>query len=149
MTTINDSIEINVPVHTAYDQWTQFEDFPRIMDDVQEVKQLDDTHLYWRADFWGKNVEWKSEITEQVPERVIAWHSTEGPDNSGYVRFEQAGPDRTRVNVQINYEPQTALQSVGDTLGAASSRLHDELENFKDFIENRGQATGAWRGTVD
>lgn len=148
MTTINQSIEINVPVRTAYDQWTQFEDFPKIMDDVEEVKQIDNTHLYWRASFWGKDVEWKSEITEQIPDKMIAWHSTEGPDNSGYVRFEPSGADKTRVNVQINYEPQNIVQSAGDALGAASSRLKDELENFKDFLEQHDAPSGAWRGTV-
>jgi uncharacterized membrane protein len=149
MTTINDSIEINVPVRTAYDQWTQFETFPRFMDGVKEVKQLDDRHLHWHAELWGKDVEWDSEITEQIPDRVIAWHSTNGPDNSGYVRFEPVADGKTRVDVQINYQPESMMQKAGDKLGAASSRLHDELENFKDFIESRGSETGAWRGTIE
>jgi uncharacterized membrane protein len=143
------SIEIGVPVHTAYNQWTQFEDFPRFMDGVKEVRQLDDTHLHWRASVGGKEKEWDAVITEQVPDRVIAWRSTSGAPNTGEVRFERISPDRTRVRLAMEYEPQTVVEKVGDALGVMSHHVSKTVEDFKDFIERRGEATGAWRGEVE
>lgn len=148
MNTINESIDVNVPVRTAYNQWTQFEDFPKIMDDVQEVKQLDDTHLHWRAEMMGKDVEWDSEITEQVPDRMIAWRSVSGPEHAGAVEFEPVGSDKTRIRLRIDYEPAGIVEKAGDMLGTVTRRARDELEHFKDFIERRGHETGAWRGAV-
>jgi len=143
------SIEIGVPVRIAYNQWTQFEDFPRFMDGVKEVRQLDDTHLHWRASVAGKEKEWDAEITQQVPDSVIAWRSTSGAPNAGEVRFERLDTDRTRVRLAMEYEPQTIVEKVGDALGVMSHHVERTVEDFKDFIERRGQATGAWRGEVE
>ncbi len=148
MKTIHETIDVNVPLTTAYNQWTQFEDFPQIMDDVREVKQLDDTHLHWRAEVMGKDIEWDSEITEQVPDRKIAWRSVGGPEHAGAVEFEPVGADKTRILLHIDYEPEDMMEKAGDLLGTASRRAHDELEKFKAFIERRGHETGAWRGSV-
>jgi uncharacterized membrane protein len=148
MNTINESIDVNVPVSTAYNQWTQFEDFPKIMDDVQEVKQLDDTHVHWRAEVMGKDVEWDSEITEQVPDRIIAWRSVGGPEHAGAVEFEPVGSDKTRIRLRIDYEAKGMLEKAGDLMGTVTRRTRDELEHFKEFIERRGHETGAWRGAV-
>jgi len=143
------SIEIGVPVHAAYNQWTQFEEFPRFMDGVKEVRQLDDTHIHWRASVAGKEKEWDAEITQQVPDRVIAWRSTTGAPNAGEVRFERIGADRMRLRLAMEYEPQTVVEKVGDALGVMSHHVEKTVEEFKDFIERRGRATGAWRGEVE
>lgn len=148
MNTIKESIDVNVPVRTAYNQWTQFEDFPKIMEDVREVKQLDDTHVHWRAEVMGKDLEWDSEITEQVPDRMIAWHSVSGPEHAGAVEFEPVGSDKTRIRLRVDYEPEGVMEKAGDVLETVTRRARDELEHFKEFIERRGHETGAWRGTV-
>jgi uncharacterized membrane protein len=149
MERIEKSIEVRCPVHAAYNQWTQFEDFPRFMSGVKEVKQLDDTHLHWHAEVWGKDKEWDAEIVEQVPDQRIAWRSTSGDaPNNGEVRFEAIGADRTRVNLTMEYEPQGVVENVGDKLGLMSGRVETTVKQFRDFIENRGAATGAWRGEV-
>src|SRR6185295_9916359 len=140
MARIEKSIEVNVPVHTAYNQWTQFEDFPRFMEGVREVRQLDDTHLHWAADIGGK---------EKVPDRRIAWRSVAGAENAGAVTFQPLGPDKARIDVVMEYNPEGATETVGDTLGVVSSRVEGDLERFKDFIESRGSETGAWRGEVE
>jgi uncharacterized membrane protein len=145
---VEDSIEVNVPVSTAYNQWTQFEEFPRFMASVQEVKQIDDTHLHWRADVAGKTKEWDAEITEQVPDHKIAWRSTGGVKNEGVVRFERIGDNRTRIVVHMDYEPETAVEKVGDAVGGVKLTTKGNLKRFKDLIEGRGVETGAWRGTV-
>ena len=143
------SIEIGVPVRIAYNQWTQFEDFPRFMDGVKEVRQLDDTHLHWRAEIWGKEKEWDAEITEQEPDKRISWKSVSGAPNAGTVRFEPVGPDRTRVRLTMAYEPEGVMENVGDSLGVFTARVEHDVEEFKKFIERRGEETGAWRGAVD
>ena len=148
MAQVEKSIEVDVPVRTAYDQWTQFEEFPRFMDAVLEVRQLDDKRLHWRASVAGKEESWDAEITEQTPDQVIAWQSTSGKENSGVVRFAPLGPDRTRVSVVIGYDPEGIVETVGDKLGFASSRVEGDLKRFKEFIEQRGQETGAWRGEI-
>jgi uncharacterized membrane protein len=149
MERIEKSVEVKCPVRTAYNQWTQFEEFPRFMAGVKEVKQLDDTHVHWRAEIWGKDKEWDSEITEQVPDQKIAWRSISGDaPNAGEVRFEPVGPDRTRVKLTMEYEPQGLAENVGDKLGVMSARVQNTVEDFKKFIEARGQETGAWRGEV-
>lgn len=149
MTTITQSIDVNVPVRTAYDQWTQFESFPQFMEGVAEVKQLDDTHLHWRASIGGKEEEWDAEITEQNPDERVAWKSTSGTPNGGVVTFHRLGEDHTRVTLQMEYEPQGLIEQVGSTLGFDDRRVKGDLEHFKEFIESRGAPTGAWRGEVD
>ena len=144
----HDSIEVEVPVSTAYNQWTQFEEFPRFMASVQEVRQSDDTHLHWRALVAGKVKEWDAEITEQVPDQRIAWRSTGGVRNSGTVTFERIGDNRTRVRVQMDYEPKTVGEKVGAALGGVKLTTRGNLQRFKELIERRGAETGAWRGTV-
>ena len=148
MERIEKSIEVACPVRTVYNQWTQFEEFPRFMAGVKEVKQLDDTHVHWHAEIWGKDKEWDAEITEQVPDQVIAWRSTSGAPNAGAVRFEPVAPDRTRVRLMMEYEPQGAMEKTGDALGVFSARVQNTVEDFKKFIENRGAETGGWRGEV-
>lgn len=148
MPTIEKSIVVKVPVRTAYNQWTQFEEFPKFMDGVREVRQLDDKHLYWRAEIGGKEKEWEAEITEQVPDKRIAWHSTKGASNAGIVTFQRLSNTDTRVTVQMEYETQGAVENVGDLAGAVSRQVEGDLERFKRFIEQRGQETGAWRGEI-
>lgn len=150
MSEIQDSVEVNVPVRTAYNQWTQFEDFPQFMTGVREVQQLDNQRLHWRAEIMGKDLEWDSKITKQVADRMIAWESIGGtPRNSGYVEFSPIAPGKTKVTVHIDYEPEGLLENVGSALGVASARLHSDLEHYKDFLEKRGSETGAWRGEIN
>jgi uncharacterized membrane protein len=150
MAKVEKSIDVNVPVRAAYDQWTQFETFPRFMDAVEEVKQIDDTHLHWKASIDGKVEEWDAEITEQTPDQRIAWQSTSGPRNAGAVTFHRLDGDQCRIMLQLEAEPRNLTERVGDALGFLDRQLEGDLERFKDFIENRqGQATGAWRGEVD
>ena len=149
MERIEKSVEVKAPVNAVYNQWTQFEEFPRFMAGVKEVKQLDDTHVHWHAEIWGKDKEWDAEITEQVPDQRIAWRSISGDaPNAGTVRFEPLGADRTRVNLTMEYEPQGVIENVGDKLGVMSARVQNTVEDFKKFIENRGRETGGWRGEV-
>jgi uncharacterized membrane protein len=142
-------IEVDCPVRTVYNQWTQFEEFPRFMDGVKEVRQLDDTHVHWHAEVWGKDKEWDAEITEQEPDNRISWKSISGAPNAGTVRFEPLGADRTKVRLAMAYEPEGAVENVGDSLGLFSARVQRTVEDFKTFIEKRGSETGAWRGEVD
>ena len=145
---VEDSIEVEVPVSTAYNQWTQFEDFPNFMQDVIEVRQVDDTHLHWRARIAGKEEEWDAEITNQIPDRRIAWKSTSGPPNSGAVTFQPISDNRTRVTLRMSYQPRNALEKVGDALGAVKLETSTNLHRFREFLQSRGRETGAWRGTV-
>ncbi len=149
MEQVEKTVEVERPLSTVYNQWTQFEEFPEFMEGVKEVRQLDDTHLHWRAELWGKEKEWDAEITEQDPDRRISWRSTSGARNAGTVRFEPLGPDRTRVRLTMAYEPEDTVENVGDALGIFSARVEHSVRDFKEFIENRGQETGAWRGEVD
>ena len=148
MASIEKSIEVNVPVHTAYNQWTQFEEFPRFMEGVEEVLQLDDTHLHWRARIAGKEEEWDAVITEQIPDERIAWRNTSGARNAGVITFHKLDPQRTKLMLQLDYDPEGALENVGSALGMVSRRVEGDLERFKEFIESRGAETGAWRGEV-
>jgi uncharacterized membrane protein len=148
MASVTKSIDVRVPVRTAYDQWTQFEEFPRFMEGVKSVKQLDDTHLHWIAEIGGQTKEWDAEITEQVPDERIAWRSTSGAQNAGVVTFHRLGDGLTRVTLQMEYEPEGTAESIGDALGFVSRRVEGDLERFRDFIEGRGVETGAWRGEV-
>ncbi|MEX2496832.1 MAG: SRPBCC family protein [Woeseia sp.] len=149
MERVEKSVEVNCPVRTVYNQWTQFEDLPKFMAGVKEVKQLDDTHLHWHAEVWGKDKEWDAEITEQVPDERIAWRSLspETP-NAGEVRFEPISSESTRVHVVMEYEPEGAIESIGDALGAMNRRVQSTVDDFKEFIEDRRSETGAWRGEV-
>jgi uncharacterized membrane protein len=146
--TVEESIEVNVPLSTAYNQWTQFEEFPRFMDSVHEIRQVDATHLHWRADVAGKEKEWDVEITEQVPDKRIAWRSTSGVRNGGVVTFHRLDDTTTKIMLQMQYTPEGAVESIGDALGAVRMEARRNLERFKEMIEARGKETGAWRGAV-
>ena len=149
MSTIEESIEVQVPVRTAYNQWTQFEEFPQFMEGVEEVRQLDDTHLHWKADIGGQEREWDAEITEQHPDERVAWRSTEGAQHAGVVTFHRIGDEQARVMLQLDVEPEGISEQVGDKLGFVKRRVKGDLKRFKDLIESRGRETGAWRGEVE
>jgi len=149
MANIIETIDVNVAVRTAYDQWTQFESFPAFMEGVESVTQLDDTHLHWVATIAGKREEWDAEITEQEPDMRVAWTSTSGARNAGVVTFHHIDDATTRVTLQMDWEPDGVIEAVGEKLGMDSRRVSGDLGRFKTFIEQQGQATGAWRGTVD
>jgi uncharacterized membrane protein len=149
MTSIIKSIDVNVPVRTAYDQWTQFESFPEFMEGVEEVRQIDDQNMHWRTNIGGHKAEYDAVVTEQIPDERVAWRNTTGKTNAGVVTFHRLGEDQTRVTVQIDYEPEGLVENVGDKLGVDDRRIQGDLENFKRFIESRGAPTGAWRGSVD
>ncbi|HEX6726491.1 MAG TPA: SRPBCC family protein [Nitrospira sp.] len=148
MSVIEKAIDVNVPVHTAYNQWTQFEDFPRFMEGVVQVQQKGDNHLHWKASIGGKEQEWDAEITEQIPDQCIAWKSQRGAQNSGMVTFAPLSAAKAKINLRIEYEPEGMLEKAGDAVGVVSQRVEGDLERSKEFIESRGQETGAWRGTV-
>ena len=148
MASVEKSIEVNVPVSTAYNQWTQFESFPQFMEGVEQVQQLDDTRLHWKATIAGKTEEWDAQITEQVPNQVIAWRATSGAQNDGRIVFQAMGDSKTRIDVRFDYEPEGAVEKVGSAVGVVDRRVKGDLDNFKKFIEERGAATGAWLGEV-
>ncbi|HSE59528.1 MAG TPA: SRPBCC family protein [Nitrospiraceae bacterium] len=148
MSVIEKSIEINVPVRAAYNQWTQFEEFPKFMEGVKQVKQIDDTHLHWKAEIGGKEKEWDAEITEQIPDERIAWRNRNGAKNAGVVMFHRLSDSKSKVMLQMEYDPEGVVENVGDTMGVVSQRVLGDLERFKQYIESRGHETGAWRGTV-
>lgn len=148
MQTIEKSIEVKVPVGTAYNQWTQFEEFPHFMEGVEEVQQLNERRIHWKAKIGGKIKEWEAEIFEQIPDQRISWRSTTGASNSGSVNFFPVGAGATRVTLTLNYDPEGAIEKMGDAMGMVSSRIEGDLERFKDFIESRGMETGAWRGEI-
>jgi uncharacterized membrane protein len=147
--TIEESIEIEVPVSTAYNQWTQFESFPAFMDGVERVEQRDDTRLHWVAEVGGQKHEWEAEITEQHPDHRIAWKALNEEGPNGVVTFHKLDESRTKLMVQMEYEPEGVKESVGSVLGLDSHRVKGDLESFKDFIESRDGETGAWRGEVE
>ena len=149
MSRVEQSIEVDVPVSTAYNQWTQFEEFPSFMEGVESVSQLDDTHLRWVAEIGGKTQEWKAEITEQHPDERVAWRSVEGKDNAGVVTFHRLEDQRCKIMVQMDFEPEGVVETVGSAIGADERRVKGDLERFKELIERRGAETGAWRGEVD
>jgi uncharacterized membrane protein len=148
MSTIEQSIEVDAPVRTVYDQWTQFEEFPRFMEGIDEVVQLDATHLHWKASLGGKTNEWDAEITEQLPDERVAWTSTSGTANAGVVTFHRLDEHRTKVMVQLDWEPDGVLETLGSAVGSDSRRVHGDLERFKELVESRGAESGAWRGEV-
>jgi uncharacterized membrane protein len=148
MAQITDSVDVAVPVRTAYNQWTQFEEFPRFMDGVEEIRQTDDTHLHWVAEFGGKREEWDAEVTEQHPDERVAWAARGGKGNAGVVTFHRLDEDSTRVTVQMDWDPEGVLENVGATLGFDDLQVSKDLERFKEMIESRGIESGGWRGEV-
>jgi uncharacterized membrane protein len=146
--TIRESIEVEVPVQTAYNQWTQFEEFPQFMDGVESVKQLDDTKLHWVAEVGGKKREWDAEIVDQLPDQKIAWRALDGNGPNGVVEFEPLGEDKTLITVEMAYEPEGLTEQLGSTVGIDSRQVKGDLERFKHLIESRGVESGAWRGEV-
>jgi uncharacterized membrane protein len=149
MSNVTKSVDVNVPIRTAYDQWTQFEEFPRFMEGVKSVTQTDDTHLHWLAEIGGVEKEWNAEITEQHPDERIAWTSTSGARNAGVVTFHRLDDATTRVTLQLDVDPEGLVENVGDFLGILDRRVEGDMERFKQFIESRGAETGAWRGEVE
>jgi len=148
METIEKSIEVKAPIRAVYNQWTQFEEFPHFMEGVEEVHQLDNQRLHWKASIAGKTKEWDAEIVEQTPDKIVAWRSTSGTNNSGSVRFEPIDAGTTKVILTLNYEPESATEKIGGALGLVSGKVEDDLKRFKKFIEERGAETGAWRGEI-
>ena len=148
MSTIEQTIDVNVPLHTAYNQWTQFEEFPSFMEGVESVTQLDDRHLRWVADIGGETREWQAEIVAQEPDRRVAWRATDGKDNAGVVTFQPLDQTTTRVEVQMQWEPEGMKEKAGSMVGMDDRRVKGDLERFKDMIESRGVESGAWRGDV-
>jgi uncharacterized membrane protein len=142
------TIEVNAPLSTVYNQWTQFESFPEFMEGVEEVRQLDDKHLHWKASISGAIKEWDAEIIQQTPDSLIAWRATSGPMHSGTVSFRSRGPNRTEIMVRIEYRPQSMLESIAGTFGVIGRRIEGDLQRFKEFIENQPAETGGWRGRI-
>lgn len=148
METIERSIVVDIPLRTVYNQWTQFEEFPYFMSAVEEVRQEGDTKTFWKANIAGKTVEWEADIIEQTPDRQISWRSTTGAHNAGTVSFEPEGEGRTRVNLRLEYDPQGFVENAGSALGVVGMQVESDLKKFKEFIESRGDETGAWRGEI-
>lgn len=148
MPTVEKSVDVDVPVSVAYDQWTQFEEFPRFMEGVKDVRQLDDSHLRWVAEVAGKEASWEAQIVEQTPHERIAWRSEEGKDNAGAVTFEPIGADSCRVQVRLEWESEGLLESLGGFLGADDRRVEGDLERFKELVETRGRTASGWHGEV-
>ena len=148
MSRVEDTITVDVPVRVAYDQWTQFESFPRFMEGVESVEQLDDKTLRWTAEVGGRTKIWKAEITDQTPDTRIAWKSVDGADNAGAVMFEPAGPAQTRVRLSLDAEPDGAIETAGDALGFLKRRVHGDLERFKEHVDSNGGNGHGWRGEI-
>jgi uncharacterized membrane protein len=148
MSTATKSVDVHVPISTAYNQWTQFEDFPKFMGDVESVHQLDDRHLHWKVKIAGVEREFDAEITEQHPDERIAWRSVGGPDQAGVVTFHKLADDSTRVTLQLDMEPEGMVETIGEKAGMVSRAAERDMENFKEFIESRGLESGSWRGDV-
>ncbi|HEX2027790.1 MAG TPA: SRPBCC family protein [Nitriliruptorales bacterium] len=146
--TIQESIQVGVPVRTAYNQWTQFEQFPRFMEGVDQVTQLDDTTLRWTAEIGGVQREWMAEITEQVPDQRVSWRAVGDLTHAGVVTFHRVDDTTTRVMLQMEIEPTDWKEAVADRLKLTDKRVEGDLKRFKEFIETRGRETGAWRGQV-
>jgi uncharacterized membrane protein len=148
MSTITESVDVEVPVRTAYDQWTQFESFPRFMEGVEEIRQLDATHTHWVIKVGGVSREFDATITEQLPDERVAWRADAGPDHAGVVTFHRLGEATTRVTAQMDIDPEGFAENVADKLGIVQRRVKADMGRFKEFIEERGAQTGAWRGEV-
>jgi len=149
MASVVESIDVKVPVSTAYNQWTQFEEFPKFMEGVESVTQIDDTHMHWKAEIAGKDKEWDAEITEQHADERVAWKATSGAENAGVVTFHRMDDETSRVTLQLDVEPEGPIESVGTALGFLQRRVKGDLERFKEYIESRGAESGASRGEVE
>ena len=150
MTTAEQSIDVHSDITTVYNQWTQFEEFPRFMDGVNEIRQIDDTHMHWKTEIGGVKREFDAEITEQLPDERVAWHATGGEKQAGVVTCHRIDDGHTRVTVQMDFEPQGIVETAGDKLGIIDRKIKGDLHRFKEFIESRGGIeTGSWRGHVD
>jgi uncharacterized membrane protein len=149
MPSVEESVEVNVPVSTAYNQWTQFEEFPKFMEGIKDVRQLDDTHLHWVAEIGGHTEEWDAEITEQKPDERIAWKATGGKQNAGVVTFHRLSDQTSKIMLQLDWESEGMVEKIGAALGQDDRKVEGDLERFKDLIERRGTESGAWRGEVD
>jgi uncharacterized membrane protein len=148
MATIERSIDVQAPVSTIYNQWTQFEEFPRFMEGVESVTQLDDRRLHWVVNLGGQRREWDAEITEQIPDERIAWTTRTVTGNAGVVTFHRLSDDQTRVMVQLEVYPEGAVERVGEALGSIDRGVKGDLQRFREFIESRGHESGAWRGEI-
>ncbi len=148
MANVDTKITVDVPLQTAYNQWTQFEEFPRFMEGVKEVQQLSDERLFWTAEVGGEQKEWYAHITRQVPNEVLAWESEGGVVNSGTVIFKEPESGKTEIELHMEYEPEDFKEKAGDALGFVSRRVTADMKRFKEFIEARGSETGAWRGEI-
>jgi uncharacterized membrane protein len=148
MAHVRATTEVERPVTTVYNQWTQFEEFPQFMEGVEKVTQLDDKRLHWVAKIGPVQREWDAEIVSQSPDQGVAWRSVNGADNAGTVTFRPLAADRTEVTLELTFDPETATEKVGDALGIVERRAEGDLERFKRFIEERGAETGAWRGRI-
>ncbi len=144
-----ESIDVAAPVRVAYNQWTQFEEFPRFMKGVEEIRQVTDDTVHWKVEIAGVTREFDTVITEQTPDQRIAWTTVDGPTHAGVVTFHKLDDDTTRVTLQMDYDPQGFLENVADKTGVVSSRLKSDMKDFKEFIEDRSMSTGAWRGTIE
>ncbi|UDY23780.1 SRPBCC family protein [Nocardioides sp. Kera G14] len=149
MSTIEKSITVDIPVTTAYNQWTQFETFPKFMDGVERVEQLDDKHLHWKAKIAGVSREWDAEIVDQTPDERISWRATDGTTNVGTVSFASSDPSTTQVTLRLEVEPEGFVEKVGDALHLIDHEVEKDLANFKEFVEAHGYETGAWRGDIN
>jgi uncharacterized membrane protein len=147
-TTITEEIEVDAPLSTVYNQWTQFEEFPQFMEGVEEVRQLDDTRLHWVAKVAGKRAEWDAKILYQEPDRRIGWQSIDGKQTTGTVTFTAAGASRTRIRLVMTYTPEGVLEQAGSAVGLDERRVRGDLQRFKELIEQQGTETGAWRGEI-
>ncbi|WP_210481740.1 SRPBCC family protein [Naasia sp. SYSU D00948] len=149
MTKVEHRILVNVPVSVAYNQWTQFEDFPHFMNGIKKVTQLSDDRLEWVADIAGVRRKWEAKILEQIPDKKVSWAATEGATNAGEVTFEDLGGGQTSVRLILEYEPEGLVEKIGDKLNVVERQTKNDLERFKELIEAEGYASGAWRGTIE
>jgi uncharacterized membrane protein len=148
MSTITETVDVDVPVTTAYNQWTQFESFPQFMEGVEQIRQLDDTHLHWVTKVGGATREFDATITEQHPDERVAWRSDSGPNHAGVITFHRLNDSTTRVTAQMDLDPEGFAENVADKLGVLDRRVKNDMRRFKEFIEHRGGETGSWRGDV-
>jgi uncharacterized membrane protein len=148
MKIIKKSITINVPVNRAYKQWTRFEDFPRFMEAVKEVKRLENNRLRWKAEIAGKTEEWDAEIVEEVPGEEMGWRSLSGARNLGWILFCSVGANQTKLDLRLAYQPKGVVENLGDVLGVVSARVSSDLRRFKEFVETQPPSTGDGHGEI-
>jgi uncharacterized membrane protein len=149
MSNVVESVDVAVPVRTAYNQWTQFEEFPRFMEGVQEIRQVSDTLTHWKINIGGVEREFDAEITEQHPDERVAWSSVGGTEHAGVVTFHRLDDATTRVTLQLDTAPEGPVEKLGDAVGLVKHRAKKDMVRFKEFIESRGTETGRYRGDVD